>query len=246
LELDNRLGEAHISLAISLMLNDWDWKNSQKEYKTGLELSPNYATGHHWYAEWLLFTGNIEEAYKEISQAVDLDPGSQGILKDKGIFYYYSRQYEKAIDMALMTLELHPGFFIAHRLLSLAYERIKDYPAAIEHNQIWGEGTGNKWKTAIALAQIQAAAGQEAEAKKILDRINPGEFEGGNDYRGVALVYTALGEIDNAFEWLDKSYRMHEESLCSIKVDPKLDPLRSDPRFTGLLQKLGLASNYPI
>jgi TolB-like protein/class 3 adenylate cyclase/Tfp pilus assembly protein PilF len=246
LELDNRLGEAHISLAISLMLNDWDWKNSQKEYKTGLELSPNYATGHHWYAEWLLFTGNIEEAYKEISQAVDLDPGSQGILKDKGIFYYYSRQYEKAIDMALMTLELHPGFFIAHRLLSLAYERIKDYPAAIEHNQIWGEGTGNKWKTAIALAQIQAAAGQEAEAKKILDRINPGEFEGGNDYRGVALVYTALGEIENAFEWLDKSYRMHEESLCSIKVDPKLDPLRSDPRFTGLLQKLGLASNYPI
>ncbi len=241
LELDNRLGEAHISLAISLMLNDWDWKNAEKEYKKGLELSPNYATGHHWYAEWLLFTGNIEEAYREISLAVELDPGSQGILKDKGIFYYYSRQYDKAIDMALMTLELHPEFFVAHRLLSLCYERTKDYAAAIKHNQLWGEGTGNKWKTRIALAQIQAAAGQEADAKKILDSINTEEFEGGNDYRGVALVYAALGDVDKSFEWLDKSFRMHEESLCSIKVDPKLDGLRSDPRFNEFLQKVRLA-----
>jgi tetratricopeptide (TPR) repeat protein len=241
LELDNRLGEAHISLAISLMLNDWDWKNAEKEYKKGLELSPNYATGHHWYAEWLLFTGNLEEAYREITLAVELDPGSQGILKDKGIFYYYSRQYDKAIDMALMTLELHPGFFIAHRLLSLAYEMIKDYPAAIKHNELWGEGTRNKWKTAIALAHIYAAAGQKEEAKKIMETIDPAAFEGGNDYRGVALVYTALGEFENAFEWLEKSYQMHEESLCSITVDPKLDALRSDPRFEELLRKIRLS-----
>lgn len=240
LELDNRLGEAHISLAISLMLNDWDWKNAEKEYKTGLELSPNYATGHHWYAEWLLFTGNLEEAFREISTAVELDPGSQGIIKDKGIFYYYSRQYDKAIDMALMTLELHPGFFIAHRLLSLAYERMNDYVAAIKHNQLWGEGTGNKWKTALAMAQIQAAAGQDKAAHEILNALDTKEFQGGNDYRGVALVYAALQDADKAFEWLDKSYRMHEESLCSIKVDPKLDGLRNDPRFDDLLRKIRL------
>ena len=90
LEIDNRLGEAHISLAISLMLNEWDWKNSEKEFKLGIELSPNYATGHHWYAEWLLFMGRTEEAFREISLAVELDPVSLGILKDKGIFYYYT------------------------------------------------------------------------------------------------------------------------------------------------------------
>ena len=240
LELDNRLGEAHISLAISLMLNDWDWKNSEKEYKIGLELSPNYATGHHWYAEWLLFTGNMEAAFREISIAVDLDPGSQGILKDKGIFYYYNRQYDKAIDMALMTLELYPGFFIAHRLLSLAYERMHDFEAATRHNELWGKGTGNKWKTALALAQIQASAGEEAEARNILSHLDTTEFEGGNDYRGVALVYAALADADKAFEWLDKSYKMHEESLCSMKVDPKLDGLRNDDRFDAMLRKTGL------
>jgi TolB-like protein/class 3 adenylate cyclase/Flp pilus assembly protein TadD len=241
LELDNRLGEAHISLAISLMLNDWDWKNSEKEYQTGLELSPNYATGHHWYAEWLLFTGNMEEAFKEISRAVELDPGSQGILKDKGIFYYYNREYDKGIDMALMTLELYPGFFIAHRLLSMCYEGLRDYEAAIKHNSLWGNGTGNKWKTDIGLAHIYATSGRKEEARKILESVNAEEFLGGNDYRGVALVYTALEEVDKAFEWLEKSYQMHEESLCSIKVDPKLDSLRADPRFHELLKKVRLA-----
>ena len=183
----------------------------------------------------------MEEAEKEISLAVELDPGSQGILKDKGIFYYYSRQYEKGIDMALMTLELHPSFYIAHRLLSLCYERKQDYPAAITHNQLWGNGTGNKWKTDTGLAQIYASSGRKVDARKILESINTEEFLGGNDYRGVALVYTALEDFDNAFEWLIKSYNMHEESLCSIKVDPKLDGLRSDPRFNELLQKVRLA-----
>ena len=241
LELDNRLGEAHISLAISLMLNDWDWKNAEKEYKIGIELSPNYATGHHWYAEWLMFTGNMEEAEKEISRAIELDPGSQGILKDKGIFYYYSRQYDKGIDIALMTLELYPSFYIAHRLLSLCYERRGDYASAITHNQLWGKGTGNKWKTDIALAHIYAASGQKDDAWKIIKSVNAEEFLGGNDYRGVALVYAALEEFDKAFDWLNKSYDMHEESLCSIKVDPKLDGLRSDDRFDELLQKVRLA-----
>ena len=92
LQIDNRLGEAHISLGISLMLNEWDWENSKKEFLVGLELSPDYATGHHWYAEWLLFKGKTEEAFREISLAVSLDPSSPGILKDKGIFYYYTRQ----------------------------------------------------------------------------------------------------------------------------------------------------------
>src|SRR5436190_21018760 len=121
-ELDSNLAEAHISLAISLMLNEWDWKNSEKEYKIGLELNPNYATGHHWYAEWLLYNSRFEEALNEISLATELDPVSQGILKDKGIHFYYSRQYDEAIDLGKKTLELDPNFVPAHRLLSLAYQ----------------------------------------------------------------------------------------------------------------------------
>src|SRR5687768_13727054 len=234
LEIDSRLGEAHISLAISHMLNEWDWKNSEKEFRLGIELNPNYATGHHWYAEWLLFMGNTEEAFREISLAVELDPVSQGILKDKGIFYYYTGLYSEAINIGMMTLELDSNFAPGHRLLSLAYQGMRMFDEAIAENQRWGELTGNKVKTDIALAEIYAAADRKEDAEKIVMEVETGKVLSANDYRGMALVYAALGENDTAFKWLEKSYEKHEEALCSLKIDPKMDPLRSDPRFATL------------
>ena len=239
LKIDPGLAEAHISFAIALMLNEWDWINSEKEYRIGIELNPNYATGRHWFAEWLLFNGNFSEAFREISLAVDLDPVSQGILKDKGIHLYYDRQYDEAIDVALKTLDLDPNFVPVYRLLSLAYQGKGMFEKAIAENQRWGKLTGNKVKTDVALAHIYATAGRKDEARKIIENIEADDL-GGNDFRGMALAYTALGENDLAFDWLEKSYKMHEESLCSLKVDHKLDSLRSDPRFNILLKKIGL------
>lgn len=242
LELDNSLAEAHISLASLYMMNEWDWINAGREYRTGIELNPNYATGHHWYAEWLLFTGMTDEGLKEISLAVELDPVSQAILKDKGMFYYYTRQYDQAIDIGLKVLELDPDFITAYRLLSLAYQGKGMFEKSIEENQRWGDRTGNKVKTEIALAQIYGASGRKEGARKIIKKVEADFILTGNDYRGVALVYTALGETDKAFKWLEKSYEKHEDSLCTLKVDPKLDPLRSDKRFNTLLKKIRLAN----
>ena len=239
LEIDDRLAEAHISLAISLMLNEWDWVNSEKEFKIGIELNANYATGRHWYAEWLLYNGNIDEAFREISLAVELDPISQGILKDKGIHFYYTRQYDEAIEIAIKTLELDAKFTPVYRLLSLAYQGKGMFNKAIAENQRWGELTGNKVKTEVALVQIYAAAGLKEEAGKLIKQIETGKL-GGNDYRGMATVYAALGDNDMAFDWLEKSYERREESLCSLKIDQKMDPLRSDPRFNDLLRRIGL------
>ncbi|MGI8583419.1 MAG: adenylate/guanylate cyclase domain-containing protein [Chitinophagaceae bacterium] len=242
LEIDSQLAEAHISLAISIMLNEWDWDNSAREFRIGIELNPNYATGHHWYAELLMFTGHPSEALREISLAVELDPVSQGILKDKGIFYYYQRQYDEAIDIAMKTLELDSNFVPAHRLLSLALQGKGMFDEAIAENQLWGNGTGNKVKTDIALAQIYAAAGRREEATKIIEEVDADKVLTGNDYRGIAIIYASLGENDKAFAWLEKSYAMHEESLCSLKIDPKVDGLRTDLRFNTLLKKLNLLS----
>jgi tetratricopeptide (TPR) repeat protein len=240
LAIDDQLAEAHISLGISLMLNNWDWVNSEKEFRIGIELNPNYATGRHWYAEWLLFTGNTTEALHEISLAVELDPVSQGILKDKGIVHYYLRQYDEAIDMAMQTMELDPSFVPVHRLLSLAYQGKGLFEKAIEQNEMWGMLTGNDVKTKVALAHIYATAGKKDEAKKIVDDVVSNYTLSGNDYRGMALIYTALGKKDRAFYWLEKSYENHEESLCSLKIDPKLDSLRSDLRFDAMMKKIGL------
>jgi TolB-like protein/Tfp pilus assembly protein PilF len=239
LEIDNRLAEAHISLAISLMLNEWDWENSEKEFKLGIELNPNYATGRHWYSDWLLYHGNFDESFKEISLAVELDPISPGILKDKGMNLYYARQFDGAIDIGLKVLELDSNFVPAYRLLSLAYQGKGLYNKAMVENQRWGELTGNKIKTEVALLQIYAASGLKDEAKKLVQQIQTDKLVS-NDYRGMAAIYAALDNNDMAFYWLEKSFEKHEESLCSLKVDHKMDSLRSDPRLNEMIKKIGL------
>jgi tetratricopeptide (TPR) repeat protein len=240
LKIDPQLAEAHISLAISLMLNDWDWAGAEKEFKLGLKLDPKNATGHHWYAELLLFIGKPEEAFREIDRAVELDPVSQGILKDKGIFQYYVGHYDEALNTALTTLELDPSFTPVHRLISLVYTAKGMYEEAIRENKRWGDLTGNKIKTDVSLAHILASAGRKDEARKIIEDTGIENILSSNDYRGVALVYAALGEKEEAFEWLEKSYQKHEESLCSIKIDPKFDLLKDDPRYIAMLKKIGL------
>ena len=240
LAIDNRLAEVHTSLASLLMLSKWDWTNSQKEFKVALELNPNYATAHHWYSQWFLNMGRLEESLRSISRAAELDPVSQAILKDMGLALYYNRQYDAAIDWARRTLELDPNYAAAHRLLSLAYQGKGMFEEAVVENQKWGALTRNKVETTVALAQLYAVSGQIAEAKKLVEVVEHDKLVIDQVYRGLALVYAALGENDSAFKFLEKSYERHEEALLSMKVDPKMDPLRSDPRFMALLKKIGI------
>jgi tetratricopeptide (TPR) repeat protein len=240
LEIDNRLAEVHTSLASLLMLTKWDWVNSAKEFKLALELNPNYATAHHWYSQWFLNMGRLEESLRMISRAAELDPVSQAIHKDKGMALYYNRQYDEAIEMARKTLELDPNYAAAHRLLSLAYQGKKEFDKAIVENEKWGALTRNKVETTVALAQLYAVSGQREEAKRLIEDVKRDKLVIEQIHRGLALVYAALGENDSAFECLERSYERHEESILSLKVDPKVDPLRSDPRFVTLLKKIGI------
>jgi serine/threonine-protein kinase len=240
LEIDNRLAEVHTSLASILMLREWDWVNSAKEFKLALELNPNYATAHHWYSQWFLDMGRLEESLQMISRAAELDPVSQAILKDKGLTLYYNRQYDEAIEMARKTLELDPNYAAAHRLLSLAYQGKERFDESITEHEKWGRLTGNKVETAITLAQLYAVSGKADEARNLIDDVKRNKLVAEQIHRGLALVHAALGEIDIAFECLEESYEHHEESILSLKVDPKMDPLRSDSRFLVLLKKIGV------
>jgi tetratricopeptide (TPR) repeat protein len=240
LEIDNGLAEVHTSLASLFMFRKWDWANSEKEFKLALELNPNYATAHHWYSQWFLNMGRLEESLAMISRAAELDPVSQAILKDQGLALYYNRQYDGAIALARKTLELDPNYAAAHRLLSLAYQGKGQFADAIVENVKWGELTGNKVEASVTLAQLYAASGQKEEARRMIDDLQRDPLVTDQVYRGLALVYTALGENDRAFEFFEKSYERHEESILTLKVDPKVDPLRSDPRFEVLLKKIGI------
>jgi len=222
------------------MLSKWDWVNAEKEFKLALELNPNYATAHHWYSQWFLNMGRLEESLRMISRAVELDPVSQAILKDKGLTLYYSRQYDDTIEMARKTLELDPDYAAAHRLLSLAYQGKELFDEAIAENRNWGNLTGNKVETNVTLAQLHAVSGQIEDARKLVEVVEKDKLMVEQVYRGLALVYAALGENDIAFKWLGKSYERREESLLSLKVDPKVDRLRSDRRFIALLRQIGV------
>ncbi|HEX7296935.1 MAG TPA: protein kinase, partial [Pyrinomonadaceae bacterium] len=164
LEIDNRLAEVHTSLANLIMFTKWDWANSAKEFKLALELNPNYATAHHWYSQWFLDMGRLEESLRMISRAAELDLVSQAILKDKGLALYYNRQYDEAIEVARRTLELDPNYAAAHRLLSLAYQAKGKFDEAIVENEKWGALTRNKVEETVALAQIYAVSGKIEEA----------------------------------------------------------------------------------
>jgi len=242
LKLDGRLAEARTSLASFLMLSEWDWAGAEKEFKQAVYLNPNYATTHHWYAEWLMFMGRVDESIKEITRASELDPLSAPILKDKGLMFYYSRRYDEAINNARKALELDPRFTSAHRLLSLAYHGNGLMSEAIAENELWGSMTQNRMEETIWLAYLHAASGKKSEARNAIEGLGLDRVSNGNLFRGIALVYSELSDTDLAFQWLEKAYDIRAESLCSLNVDPKADRLRLDSRFTILLQKIGLGA----
>jgi adenylate cyclase len=238
LELDNELAEAHVSLGLLLMLDEWDWVNSGKEYKIGLELNPQYATGHHWYGEWLMYLGRFDEAIKELTLAEELDPLSLAIAKDKGLVLYYCRHFDEAIEQVKKSLTMSPKFSNGHRILSMAYQGKKMYDEAIAENALWEEQIGKDLLTTSSYAQILSASGQPEEAKKIIDQFTEEDIQSMIDIRNLALIYGDLGDNDTAFNYLEKSFERRQISLSSIKIDPKFDKLRKDPRFDEFVKKI--------
>ncbi len=239
LELDKNLSEAHASLASLIMLHDWNWKNSLKEFKLAIKLNQNNATAHHWYSEWLMFNGMMDEAGKEIEIAAQLDPLSAAVLHDKGIYYYYSRNYNSAIEHANKTLELEPNLIASYRLLSLSYLAKGMFEEAIAENKRWMGHNANPDESAAALAYCYASAGMKEDAIKIVDDFSKKEKLNGNTVRGIALVHIVLGNNNLAFKWLERAFHSRAESLFLTKIDPKLDPIRSDPRFNSFIERIG-------
>lgn len=240
LEIDDTLAEAHASLA-HISLHGWDWANAEREFKRAVELNPNYATAHHWYAEYLTALGRMEEAIAEEKRSQEMDPLSLVINTDVGWHLYYARRYDQAIEQYRKTLELDPNFTLAHLRLGQAYEQKQKYAEAIaELNKALALSAGST-ETVSALGHAYALSGQKAQAQKALDELKGRAQQGYASAYFIAAIYAGLGERDQAFAWLEKAYEDRSGWLIFIKAEPKLDSLRSDPRFTDLLRRIGLA-----
>jgi len=239
LELDERLAEAHTSLALITENYDWDWQTAEKEFRRAIELNPNYATAHHWYAEYLTWLGRFDDALRESERARQLDPLSLIIAADNGAILYFSRQYDRAIEQFHTVLEMEPGFPRAHLVL-YAYVEKGMYAEAVADIEKRGEPDDTPWKWS-ALAYVYGRSGQPVQARHALEKLEQLYRRQPMDPAAILSAYVGMGKNDQAFAWLEKAYAQHSSGLTSLKVDPGYDPLRNDPRFQDLLRRVGLA-----
>lgn len=235
LSLDDQLAEAHASLGIILCDYDYDFAGAEREYKRAIELNPKYATAHHFYGNLFSHLGRPEESFAEFRRALELDPLSLVINRMYGESLFYARKYDESITQLKKTLELNSNFTLTHSSLSNAYQLKGNYAAAVEEFAK-EEELKNRSENAAMIRESFAKGGWQGFLRAMTGTRRPDNLE----FYEVARFHAALGEKDQAFAELNKSYEKRENSLVSLKVDPHLDPLRSDSRFAELMRRIGL------
>lgn len=240
LELDDSLAEAYTSLAWIKASFEWDLPGSEKAYKRALELTPGYATAHHWYALYLSSLGRSEEALAEMRQAQSFDPLSPIISTNFAWCYYLAHQYDHAIEQARKTLEQYPNFSAAHEVLGQAYAEKLMGAEAISELQKAVLTSGKEPLTQAELAYAHAISGKREEALAILADLKKESRRNSVSPYAMAVLYVGIGNQDEALSWLERSYRERDVHLVNLKVHPVFHRLRSDPRFQDLERRIGL------
>lgn len=241
LALDSTLAETITSLAGIKHKYDLDWDGAERDFQRAIQLKPSYPTARHWYAIYLQSRGRFDEALEEIDRALELDPFSLIIRTDRGWILYTARRYDEAIAQLRQVLEMEPGFPATY-FLALAYAKKGMYEEArVEIDR--AIKLSNRSSTYISLlGYVHALADEKGEAFKILEELLERlKSESAIPYQ-FAIIYAALGDNDQALKWLEQIRLERSSWMPFFKVEPELDPLRSDPRFNSLLQKLGAES----
>jgi serine/threonine protein kinase/Tfp pilus assembly protein PilF len=239
LALDPQLGQAHIVLAGIKGEYEWDWEMAEREYRRGVELDPNYATGHQWYGEFLVEIGRIDEGLREIHLAQDLDPLSPIIYVPEAYTRFATGEFDAAEKQIQKSLEIDPRFPRALSLLGQirfaqgkSDEGIKLVQQALEYGDSSAEYIG-------LLGYMHGMLGQAGQSEMILEHLQRlSRHEYVSPYL-FAIVYTGLGRKDEAFRWLNRGIEAHDYGVLGMLVDPVFESLRTDPRFEECLQRIG-------
>lgn len=240
LAIDDHLAEAHASLGFVQFLYERDWGATERELRRAIALNPGYPAGHQFYADYLKALGRFDEALAEMAQALELDPLSMAVNTGLGHVIYLSRDYDAAIDRYRKALAIDPNFGPAHLWFGRPYLQKGMYGEAIaEIQQAVALSKGSTISLAV-LAHAYASAGKESEARKILEDLLERSKTRYTPSYWIALIYTGLGDVDQSIAWLERAYEERSSWLLWIKVEPRFDPLRADPRFTSLLSRMRL------
>ncbi|MEW6208482.1 MAG: winged helix-turn-helix domain-containing protein [Acidobacteriota bacterium] len=239
MELDESLSEAHSQMGFISLHYDYDWKRADKEFQRAIELNPNSPMAHHGRAFYLAAVSRTDEALLEIRQALELDPTSPHLNADAGVLMSYARRPDDAITQLRKTLEMAPDFPVASRYLARVYAHKRMDKLAVAEFQKSARLDGAVVDEALS-AKAFAASGIAGYYRFELDRLKRLLEERYISQFDFARLYALLGDRDRAFESLEGAFEERNFAIPFLNVDPDFDNLRSDPRFLGLTQKLGL------
>ncbi|HUF34520.1 MAG TPA: protein kinase [Gemmatimonadales bacterium] len=241
LTLDDTLAEAHTSLGWVSFIYDWDWPAAAAEFGRAVALNPAYSVARQWHAWFLMAMGRVEESLAEGRRAVDLDPASVSIRRSMGWLCYYARRPSTALEHLRRALAMNPTADETHRLLGLAYRQLEKYDEAAA---AFREAVAASDSPALATADlgvVAAVRGRATEAKAVVEGLRAETRERYVSPVAFAVLHIALGDHDAAFEALERAYRDRRGWLAYLRVEPAVDPLRGDPRFSRLLERMRLA-----
>jgi TolB-like protein/Tfp pilus assembly protein PilF len=240
LELDSDLAEAHVSLGYSALVYERNYPEAEREFLKAIELRPDYATAHQYYAYYLTAMGNLNEAIHERQRAVAIEPKSPLLNTALGEAYYQARQYRDSIGPNQQALAIDPHYADAIINIGRAYEQMKMYPQAQQAYQSILAFAPHEPALLALLGHLYAVTGRQKQAREIISQLHQINESRYVPSLYVALIYIGLRDDDQSFTWLDKAYEERSEYLVYLPTDPMADPIRNDPRFPALLERLDL------
>jgi TolB-like protein/Flp pilus assembly protein TadD len=239
LQIDNSVGEIYASLA-HVKWKERDWAGAEADFDRGIKLSPNYPIGLLYHAVYLSSLGRQDEAVKEIRRAQELDPLSLPINASVAYVLYFGRQYDEAIAVCKKALEMDAAYALTHQRLGLAYVQKKMYKEAIAEFQQAASNSNRAPVAITSLGYAYAVSGNNVEAQKVLAELKDLSQRRYVSAYSVAMIYVGLGENEQGLRWLEKANDEWNTELVFLKVDPRVDSLRDDPRFQELVKKVGI------
>jgi TolB-like protein/Tfp pilus assembly protein PilF len=240
LEIDDSLAEAHASLSFSLIWYDWDWDGGAREAQRAIALNPNSAHSHFALAHVLSDQGRHDQALAEVARARELDPVFLLYRALEGMFFHHARRDAEALDRLQKTVDLDPNFWVTHLMLGKVYTQQRKYSEAIEEFGKARELSHGNSEAIASVGYAAALAGDKLKAQAVVNELRALSNEHYVPPVNAALVLSALGETDKALASLEKGCAERDVRLTLLKVDPRWDSLRSNPRFIAILKRIGL------
>jgi TolB-like protein/Flp pilus assembly protein TadD len=245
IELDATLAEPHVTLEFVQTWFEWNWEEAEEEGRRAVELNPNLAMAHIALGQALSVKGRVDEALEHVSRARQLDPVSPLIAAFNGAAFTDAKRYDAARNLLQQSIELNPEFWLAHHFLAQLYMVQNKYPEALAEFDLAVQYSHGNSDASSARAYVWAVTGDTAKARQTLEQLQQEATQHYVPPSSIAVIFYGLGDLEQTFAWLEKGCDERDPHLTFLAADPKWDRVRNDPRFIGILQRVGLKTDAP-